>query len=975
MDTSLARRQRQRQRHRRNGNGHRGGSGTASKIAIAIPMLLFGTFFLAGLIGFTVAVSGYTVYSRDLDDPETLLNKITFDQQTVVADSTGKLELARFGQQKRVVVQFSDMPRILVDATTSIEDKTFWDNAGFDPLAMVSAAYDSIRGRSRGASTITQQLVRARLLPDTVLAGSNVDRKIKEIIQSIRLTEAFPEESGKRKIMEYYLNQNFYGNQSYGVAAAARSYFGVSDLRKLTLAQAAILAAIPQSPSSFDLVKNADQQTNANRKSILVVPPDAPIVVRRNLVLERMKVNRVLTAVGEPGAVTDAQLEAAKKEPVILAPQFQANWRAPHFVWQVRKQLADILCPQDPSNCDKVDTGGYKVTTTLDWKMQQTAEKWVQAAVLGPNASNTEAYLKGRGITGADWIVKLREKNIHNGALVAIDYRTGEILAYVGSASYYSPVKSKQFQPQFDVLADGWRQPGSAMKPIIYIIGFEDRTITAATMFMDVTTNFTPGAPPDGFIPTDADNQERGPLRMRQALQFSLNIPAVKAAIINTPEHVLDVSRRFGLTFPEGIDPGSSVALGTLEVHPKDLVAAYGAIANGGVLMPKTTIATIVDSDGVQIYPSRTAKVKGIQIVSPQAAYLMSDILAGNTIPSVNPYWGKFEIISKGKHVNAALKTGTTNDTKDLSAYGFLAPPDDPNAPAIAIGVWMGNSDNTRTKGVFSLESTAPLYQAFLTEVVKTHPAGTFEEPPGMVRATVDAWTGLLPGPFSTQTVEELFIEGTVPTKRDDTKVGIDVDSATGMLWADGCAGPMETRGFLDLSGVEAGFSAWQKADQDWIARARKGAGVRGGPAKKKKTATAYFYQSGFQPYGASWGAPFPPTETCTPGPVSPSPSFDSGSCPPGGVQMNADGTVALDLFGQPIPCPTSPPSVDCPPGGIMLNPDGTPVLDQNGQPIPCPTAAPPTESPSPEPTPEPTTTPPPTPTKPPGPTPEPTVP
>ena len=971
MDTSLARRQ----RHRRNGNGHRGGSGAASKVAVAIPLFLFGTFLLVGLVGFVVAVSAYSLYSQGLDDPKVLLDSITFDQQTVVYDSTGKIELARFGQQKRVVVQFNDIPRTLIDATTSIEDKTFWDNAGFDPLAIVSAAYDSIRGRSRGASTITQQLVRARLLPDSVIQGSNVDRKIKEIIQSIRLTEAFPGDAGKRKIMEYYLNQNFYGNQSYGVAAAAKSYFGVTDLKKLTLAQAAILAAIPQSPSDYDLVKNADQQTDASGKTILVVPPDSPIVVRRNLVLDRMKTNRVLTAVGQNGAVTDAQLEAAKKEPVILVPQVQANWRAPHFVWQVRQELAEKLCPQDPANCEQVDTGGYKVTTSLDWKMQQTAEKWVKAAVVAPNATSTAASLKSLGVTSADWITNLRGKNVHNGALVAIDYRTGQILAYVGSASYYSATKSKQFQPQFDVLANGWRQPGSAMKPINYIIGFEDRTITPATMFMDVATDFG-----GGYVPTDADNLERGPVRMRQALQFSLNIPAVKAAIINTPEHVIDVAKKFGLTFPQGVNPGASIALGTLEIHPKDLVAAYGAIANGGTLMPQTTITSIVNAKGVQIYPAKSAKVKGTQVVSPQAAYLMQDILTGNTIPSVNPYWGKFEITSNGKHVTAALKTGTTNDTKDLSAYGFLGPPDDPNAPAIAVGVWMGNSDNSKTKGVFSLESTAPLYQAFLNEVVKTHPAGDFTEPPKIVHAKVDAWTGLLPGPFTSKTVDEIFIDGTVPTKRDDTKVGIDVDSATGKLWADGCTGPKETRGFLDLSGVEAGFPAWQKADQDWIARAKHGAGVRGGPAKGTKTATAYFYENGYQPYGASWGAPFPPTDTCTPQP-SPSPSFNPAVCPPGGVQLNPDGSVVIDVNGQPIPCPTESPTTQCPPGAVELNPDGTPVLDQNGQPIPCPTEPPPSEAPTAGPTPEPTPAPTPEPTpvakptKPPQPTPVPTVP
>src|SRR3954451_17437572 len=219
METSLARRQ----RHRRNGNGHGGGRGTASKIAVAIPLLLFGSFLLVGLVGFVVAVSAYSVYSQGLGNPKDLLNNIQFAEQTVVYDSTGKIELARFGAQKREVVNFNDFPRTLIDATTSIEDHTFWDNAGFDPMAIVSAGLDSLRGRSRGASTITQQLVRARLLSDEVLSGPTFDRKIKEIIQSIRLTEAFPGDEGKRRIMQFYLNQNFYGNQSYGVAAAAQS--------------------------------------------------------------------------------------------------------------------------------------------------------------------------------------------------------------------------------------------------------------------------------------------------------------------------------------------------------------------------------------------------------------------------------------------------------------------------------------------------------------------------------------------------------------------------------------------------------------------------------------------------------------------------------------------------------------------------------------------------------------------------------
>jgi membrane peptidoglycan carboxypeptidase len=921
MEISLARRQ----RHRRNGGRRPRGGNATRAVAVAIPLFLFGSFLLVGMLGFVGTVGAYAYYAQGLPEPKEALENIKFEQQTVVFDSSGKVELARFGQQKRTVVEYRDLPGILIDATTSIEDKTYWENAGFDPMAILSAAYDTFRGRARGASTITQQLVRARLLPASAFEGSTYERKIKEIIQSIRPTQAYGEGiEGKQKILTVYLNQNFYGNQSYGVAAAAKGYFGVDSLKDLTLAQAAILAAIPQSPTAFDLVKNAVVEEDENGEEVLVVPSDAPIVLRRNAVLEAMKTNRVLTAAGRRGAVTNGQIEAAKKEKVVLARQPTANWRAPHFVWQVRRELGEILCPTEPDNCEQIDTGGYTVYTSLDWNMQKTAEKWVKAAVLAPNQKSTSNYLKALKVPNREWIQGLRGKNIHNGALVAVDYRTGKVLAYVGSASYYAPKKTRQFQPQFDVLADGWRQPGSAFKPINYITGFEDRTMTAATMFMDVTTDFG-----GGYVPTDADRLERGPIRLRSALQFSLNIPAVKAALISTPDHVFDMAKRFGIEFQSKTNQaGGSIALGTLEVHPVDLTSAYGAIANGGVLMPRTTIARILDREGKQYYPAKNAKNPGTKVVSPQAAYLMTDILLGNTNPDVNPYWGKFSVEIDGKRVQAALKTGTTNDTKDLSAYGFVAPSKEKDGPAIAIGVWMGNSDNSRTKGVFSLESTAPLFESFLEDALRNEKIGTFERPEGIVEAEVDAFSVLRPGPFSSKTVTEMFIDGTVPSKVDDTKIGMEIDQATGGRWAEGCAGPMVTVGVLDLSHVEAGFPGWQKYNEDWINRARRGAGVRGGPAKGEKSRTSYFYDFGYAPYGRTWGAQFAPGRVCEPPPPSPTPGVIV--CEPGGVVLNPDGTVAVDQNGYPIPCPVEPPAD---PNQPPADPNAT--VDPNAQPPP----------------------------------------
>jgi membrane peptidoglycan carboxypeptidase len=876
MQTSLARRQRQ----RRNGSARRPGGGrTVSRLAVAFPLFLFGALVLLGVVAFGGAVVAYGYYSQGLEDPHKLLQGLSFAQETVVYDRTGKVELARFGQIRRDVLTYKEIPPIVVDATTSIEDKTFWENAGFDPVGILSAAVDTARGNDRGASTITQQLVRARLLPQSVLDGPVYERKIREIIQSIRLTQAYPGTAGKQAIMESYLNQNFYGNRSYGIAAAAQSYFGVSDLSKLTLAEAAILAAIPKSPSSYDLVKNAQEECSVAvaagadcpaGKTQLVVPADSAVVQRRNLVLEAMKTRSVLTR----GTYPDSAFEAAKAEPVILVPQTTGNWLAPHFVWTVRHQLGQILCPETPDTCEQVDTGGYKVITTLDWRLQQIAEKWTKAAGIGPNQKNTPAYLKSVGIASyPTWIKNLKGRGIYNAALGAIDYRTGQVLAYVGSADYYGVAVGKKFQPQFDVLGDGWRQPGSAFKAVNYLTGIEDRTLTAASRFMDVVTDFG-----GKYTPGDADLRERGPVRLRQAIQLSLNIPAIKAAVISGPDHVFAFAKKLGIVWQKDHDTaGAAIAIGTLELHFIDLIGAYGAIADAGTLMPRTTILSVDDGSERPIWPPATGGPAGSRAISPGGAFIMSDILASNTDPAQNPFWSARAIYDGKVRRPAALKTGTTDNEIDLAAMGFLAPPADPSAPALAAGAWMGNSDNSKPpNGTVALETAASLWQAFLTEASHGTPIAKFRAAPaGVVQATVDANSGMLPGPFTTRTVKEWFLDGTVPNQVDDTKVAVAIDQASGLLWDDTCVGPKVTSGFLDLSSVDANYPTWQTFDNGWIARAKKGIGVRGGPLR---TGTSYFGFGSYYPFGPTWGAPFAPTVSCTTVTPSPSPSpSDSG--------------------------------------------------------------------------------------------------
>jgi membrane peptidoglycan carboxypeptidase len=894
MQTSLARRQRHRRALGRRPSGNRGT--TVATVAGAIlASIIIGSFLLA-FVGLLLVVGTYNRYAADLPEPAAALKAIEFEQQTIVYDRTGKIELARLGDLKRELVEFKDIPGEMLDATTAIEDKDFWTNPGFDAFAIISAGIDTVSGRPRGASTITQQLVRQRLLPPSAFEGSTYDRKIREIIQSIKLTEAFPGQEGKEQIITYYLNQNFYGNQSYGIKAAAKSYFG-KPLDELTLAQMAILAAIPQSPTRFDLVRNADSECLEDvpegtecTKFKLVVPADSEIVQRRNYILDLMKTRSPLT--GDQHTI--AEYDAAKNEPVELVQQVSVNWRAPHFVWQVRRQLGEIYCPDSPDDCPKVDSGGLRVTTTLDWNMQKVAEKWVYVTARAPNAKDPRAVLDARKIpaTAQRWILGLRGHNINNAAASVIDYRTGEILAYVGSASYTSK-GTKTFQPQFDVLSDGWRQPGSAIKPIDYLIGIEDKALTASTMLMDVVTDFG-----NDYTPTQADKLERGPVRLRSALQFSLNIPAIKGAIITGLDRVFARSKDFGLTFPPTAVPVVSEGIGTLEVHPINLLGAYATIANGGVRVPPRMIETIVDANGTKVWPVSDVAQKGNRVVSAGAAYIITDILAGNTDKTVNPYWGKWAIFDGETRRPAAYKTGTTSDNRDVAAYGFLAPPADESSPALAVGVWMGNSDNSPNDGKLSLDTSAPLWSSILTEISEGLPIAEFVPPEGLETAEVDAFTGLKPGPFTRKTVEELFLPGTVPTQEETSRITLDIDEASGLLWQEGCAGPKVARGFFDLANVEADHDNWQKANAEWGARAAQGSGVRGGP---EGTRTSFFYNNSFAPFGRSWGAPFAPTELC---PVVP---------------------VICDPFAVPDPLnpfatPCVPPTPD--PGGFVAVPN-----------------------------------------------------
>ncbi len=810
-----------------------------------IAVIVFAFLAALGALGGVVVVSAFSGLADPASMPKpTDLLDYQLPEESILYDRTGETELARFGDFKREVVTFEEIPPIILDATTAIEDKTFWENSGFDPLAIVAAGLDSIRGDSRGASTITQQLVRNMLLPEELVQepGRTVERKLKEIIQSIRVTQALDKEA----IITAYLNQNYYGNQTYGIKAAYQTYFGKAFTEEnVTPAEAAILAGLPQSPSNYDLVRNAVIECEAElaegdecpaAQSTLVVPEDAKIVVRRNAILDLLS-DGDRTPISED-TFSAADFRAARDEPVILARQTTPRWQAPHFVWAVRDELTTKLCGEDATDCPALQAGGLRVTTTVDLRIQRIAERWVEVAAHVPHRSNPQAVAEQLGFDWEPWMQNLVDKNVRNGALVAYDYQTGELIAYVGSARYYATVSSPEFQPQYDVIGQGFRQPGSAFKPFNYAVGFDDGTMTPGTVFMDSATDFG-----GGYTPSNADNRERGPVRVRNALQFSLNIPSVKAMAVNGVDHVYQRAKDMGMQFQsETSDAGLALALGVAEVRPIDLVTAYGTLANGGRSVGHTSILRITDRTGTDaIDPYVTPE--GEQIISEQAAFLVTDILNENTIRRVNPFWGEFQIrTASDERRPATLKTGTNNDAKDLNAYGYIAAPTtedrEAGAYALAVGVWNGNSDNTPVSTpdapVFSIDIATYVWQGFLTEATAEWPVANFARPGGLVQVGIDPFTGALAD--GDTAVEEWFIEGTQP---DDRRPQNACGDAV-LQWMTDSGLAFENR-----------FDDWEPFNQDWIRRAERGNGVAGGP---DGTRTAYFYNDGFNPYGRTWG-------------------------------------------------------------------------------------------------------------------------
>lgn len=514
-------------------------------------------FFLAGCLFLAIMVIWF---SRGLPNPNQLIDREVAQSTKIYDRSGGHILYEIHGAQKRTLVSLQEIPDNVKNATIAIEDKDFYHHGGISLWAMARTIVTNIiYRRSAGGSTLTQQLIKNAILT----SEKSLPRKIKEIILAQRIEKKF----SKDEILQMYLNEIPYGSSSYGVEAASQKYFG-KKITEVSLAEAAILAALPQAPSRY-----------------------SPYGSHKDLLLGRK--DYVLDLMTEQGYINSEQRDAAKKEEIKFQKP-EANITAPHFVMYIK----DILSEKYGEKV--MEQGGLKVYTTIDYDKQKLAEELI--------TEKTKNY---------------KEKyNASNAALVSIDPKTGQILAMVGSRDYFD----NTIDGQVNVVTSP-RQPGSSMKPLVYATLFE-KGYTPDTILYDTNTNFSTD-PSTPYEPKNYSMNENGPVSIRKALAGSLNIPAVKAIYLADIKNVINNAKELGYTTLDNPDRyGLALVLGGGEVKLLEHTNAFSAFANEGQIAEITSILKIEDKDG-KILEENKPKIKDTTI-SKKTAQMINSILSDN---------------------------------------------------------------------------------------------------------------------------------------------------------------------------------------------------------------------------------------------------------------------------------------------------------------------------------------------------------
>lgn len=603
-------------------------------------------------------------------------------ESTKIYDRTGNVVLYDVhGTMRRTAVPLEEISSYIQKASVAIEDATFYTHRGVRPLALLRATLVQLGLREgysgQGGSTITQQVVKNALLTQ----DKTILRKIKEIILAIKLERVFT----KDQILSTYLNENPYGGTVYGVQEASQYFFGV-DAKDVTLSQAAYLAALPQAPTYYSPYGNHRDELDGRAK----------------LVLSKMR---------EHNFITEEEFTAAIGETVEFRNTAEAGIKAPHFVFYVREYLEAKYGP------DAIVKEGLRVITTLDYDLQKKAEDIVAKHAPG----------------------MLRDFNASNQSIVAIDPKTGQILTMIGSKGYFDDTIDGKVN-----VALAHRQPGSSFKPIVYAAAFQ-KGYTPDTVVFDLKTQFSTHCKPEDVLnseppcysPENYDGLFKGPMKLRDALAQSTNIPAIKTLYLTGLTEALSMARALGITTLGSANQyGLTLVLGGGEVSLLELTGAYGVFANDGTRNAPTGILRVEDKSG-KVLEEYTAE--SAQVLEPQVARQINDILSDNVART--PEFGANSPLYFPEY-DVADKTGTTNDFRDVWILGYT--------PGIAVGAWAGNNDNSEMAKRIAAFIIAPMWHEFMLEALQKYSSPSDSFPPPAPDSEVDSIPPALTGNWNT---------------------------------------------------------------------------------------------------------------------------------------------------------------------------------------------------------------------------------
>ncbi|MBN1305174.1 MAG: PBP1A family penicillin-binding protein [Anaerolineales bacterium] len=710
-------------------------------------------FVLVGLMAGSYGMYRYYKIAKTLNgvDVGGLRERAAQFETTRIFDRNGNLlyEIIDPHAGKRSFVSLDEVSPALVAATIATEDKEFYSHPGFDPWALLRALWQNYTSGEivSGASTITQQLARMLLLPDERFEQS-YERKAREIILAAEINRRY----SKDEILELYLNESFYGNHAYGVEAAAETYFNTT-AGQLTISQAAFLAGLPQSPAVYDIYTNREA-TLKRQQQVLVL-----------MFLVNQERGCIEVSNSEEPVCVDAAVAAIAagemKDYDFPTPDF--TMRYPHWVNYIRSLLEEQYDPQT------IYRSGFAVYTTLDPELQDTAQRMI-----------------------TEQVAILAEKNVSNGALVAIDPSTGEILAMVGSPDFYNEAISGQV----NMATTQTRQPGSSIKPINYAAAFE-KGWTPATLIWDVPSEFPPSGNPDDtrepYKPVNYDGKFHGPVTVRTALANSFNVPAVKTLDfvgVYGDTGMTAMAKRLGITSLTREDYGLALTLGGGDVSLLEMTAAFAVFANEGVRVPPVAITRVIDYRGEVVFEYQVPEAE--QTIRREHAYLISSILSDNEARA--PMFGYNSFL----HLPfpAAAKTGTTNDFRDNWTIGYT--------PDLVAGVWMGNADYTPMVNTTGLSGAAPVWSQFMQYAVPNVSGGNptpFLRPDGIIEKVICTLSGTEPSNSCREQRSEIFAFDQPPLPAgQDLMRKVTLDTWTKLEASSACEGSTKEERVMNVS-------------------------------------------------------------------------------------------------------------------------------------------------------------------------------